>query len=111
MILVDDGLATAARRGRQSRRSADEAPAASSCAVPVGARDGLAEIEAVADEVIALESPDWLGSIGEFYEDFGQTSDEDVVAMLAAAPGGASRGSAASRRELNPPGRPRASRF
>jgi putative phosphoribosyl transferase len=36
----------------------------------------------VADEVVVVDTPPWFFSIGEFYQDFAQTSDEEVVSLL-----------------------------
>jgi putative phosphoribosyl transferase len=82
VILVDDGLATGstaraaidALRRRGARRVV--------LAVPVAPPDTIRELEGVADEVLALESPEWFAAIGEAYDDFGQTSDAEVAAIL-----------------------------
>jgi len=57
-------------------------------AVPVGAPDSLARIAEVADAVVCPHRPRALSSVGEWYRDFSQTTDEQVRAALAA---GASR--------------------
>jgi predicted phosphoribosyltransferase len=54
-------------------------------AIPVAPEDSVAPMRAEADEVIVLETPPWFLAIGEAYEDFGQTSDEEVVALLEQA--------------------------
>ena len=53
--------------------------------MPVIAAQAVADLRAVADEVVALEEPMWLGAIGEWYEDFRQTSDAEVIELLHAA--------------------------
>jgi putative phosphoribosyl transferase len=82
VILVDDGLATgytaraaieAIRRGGARRVI---------LAVPVAPDDGVAAMRDVADEVVVVDTPPWFFSIGEFYQDFAQTSDEEVVSLL-----------------------------
>lgn len=82
VILVDDGLATGytaraaieAIRRRGARRVI--------VAVPVAPADIVATLGRVVDEVVVLQTPPWLLSIGEHYEDFTQTSDDEVMACL-----------------------------
>ena len=85
VILVDDGLATGytARAAivQMRRRGASRIV----LAVPVAPEDSVATMGHVADEVVALQAPSWFFSIGEHYEDFGQTSDDEVVACLQRA--------------------------
>jgi putative phosphoribosyl transferase len=84
-VLVDDGLATGATmaaavswaRGRGARRVI--------VAVPVGAPATVDVIEPLADGLVCLETPDALGSVGEWYDDFGQVADDRVVELLADA--------------------------
>ena len=85
VIVVDDGLATgytaraaiAALRHQGARRIA--------LAVPVASPATIAEMGAIADEVVALLAPESLVAIGLFYDDFRQTTDDEVVALLAGA--------------------------
>jgi putative phosphoribosyl transferase len=85
VILVDDGLATGytaraaieALRRRGARRVI--------LAVPVAPERSIATMSTVADEVVALWRPPWFLSIGEHYEDFGQTSDGEVLRLLRQA--------------------------
>jgi predicted phosphoribosyltransferase len=60
-------------------------------AVPVGARDTCEELAAIADEVVCAEMPDRFGAVGAWYEDFNQTTDDEVRTALqeAAEPRGA----------------------
>jgi putative phosphoribosyl transferase len=85
VILVDDGLATGytARAAIEQirRRGASRVV----LAVPVAPEDSVAAMGRVADEFVALQTPTWFFSIGEHYEDFGQTSDDEVVACLQRA--------------------------
>jgi predicted phosphoribosyltransferase len=84
-ILIDDGLATGATmevavralRGLGATRIVVAVPVASS-----EARDRIAE---VADEVVCLETPRFFSAVGQWYRDFGQTSDEEVSELLAQA--------------------------
>lgn len=59
-------------------------PARLVCAVPVASRDGLEKVAPCADEVVCLATPDWFSAVGEFYEDFQQVDDDDVVELLRA---------------------------
>ncbi|WIM11924.1 phosphoribosyltransferase [Enhydrobacter sp.] len=84
-IVVDDGIATGAtmRAALQAVRSRE--PAGLVLAVPTAPPSTLDSLHGEADAVICLTSPDWFGSVGEFYDDFRQVSDQEVVDILAAA--------------------------
>lgn len=87
VVLVDDGIATGytvrtAISVLRERRAARVVLAA-----PVAAPETVAELEQVADDVVCLEMPRRLLAIGAHYEDFRQTSDEEVRALLGAAAG------------------------
>jgi len=82
VILVDDGLATGS-----SMRAAIAAlrrlqPAQIIVAVPVGAAETCAGLESLADEVVCLETPDPFHAVGLWYQDFTQTSDDEVRDLL-----------------------------
>ena len=62
-----------------------KSPAKIVVAVPVCPPETCGEIERAADEFVALLSPDWFRGVGQFYDDFGQTSDEEVRDLLARA--------------------------
>jgi putative phosphoribosyl transferase len=83
VIVVDDGVATGAtmRAGAQTLRALGAARIIA--AAPVGAADSVAALEEDADEVVVLETPAWFSAVGQWYEDFGQTTDEEVRALLA----------------------------
>jgi predicted phosphoribosyltransferase len=82
-ILVDDGLATGAsmRAAVQAARSLE--PARVLVAVPVGAPDSCHAIADVADEIVCLMQPESFDAVGLWYDDFSQTPDEEVRALLA----------------------------
>ena len=86
-LLVDDGLATgaSARAAVAVARSlgADRVVVA----VPVGAKDALAQLATEADEVVCPWQPADFGAVSRFYDDFGQVADAEVVALLAGATG------------------------
>ncbi len=54
-------------------------------AVPVGPPDGLRRLASVADDVVFLAAPEPFLAVGRFYENFDQTTDEEVVDLLAQA--------------------------
>jgi putative phosphoribosyl transferase len=85
VLLVDDGLATGvtARAALGELRAAG--PARLVFAAPVCARESRSTLcaETDADEVVCLLAPPELGAVGLWYRDFGQTSDEEVLAALA----------------------------
>lgn len=85
VILVDDGLATGASMLAAIAALREKSPAKIIVAVPVCPPETLGEIERVADETIALSTPNWFRGVGQFYDDFGQTSDEEVRVLLARA--------------------------
>lgn len=84
VIVVDDGLATGAtmKAAVQALRQAGAARVV--VAVPVGPPDTCAELRDLADEVICLQEPRMFSAVGQWYEDFGQTSDEEVTQILGA---------------------------
>ena len=55
------------------------------CAVPVAAAETLGKLKHYADEVVCLETPLGFHAVGQFYRDFRQVEDEEVVRLLAAA--------------------------
>jgi len=87
-IIVDDGIATGstARAACQVARALGAAVVV--LAVPVAPPSAERSLRGDADEMICLEMPDRFLAIGEWYEDFAQTSDEEVVALLRAAQAG-----------------------
>lgn len=85
VVLVDDGLATG-----NTMRAAVEAvraqrPARVIVAVPVSARASCERLAEVADEVVCGRTPDPFHAVGMWYEDFEQTSDAEVGALLSQA--------------------------
>jgi predicted phosphoribosyltransferase len=84
-IIVDDGLATGAT-ARASVAVARRLRAARVVvAVPVGAPDAVATLRGEADEVVCPLIPEGFGAVSRFYDRFPQTTDDEVVALLAAA--------------------------
>ena len=89
-IVVDDGIATGAtvRAALNALRTRD--PARILLAVPVAPPDTLADLGALADEVICLHAPDPFRAVSLHYRHFDQTDDETVAALLKAARNGES---------------------
>jgi predicted phosphoribosyltransferase len=85
VVVVDDGVATGAT-ARACLRAVKAAGATGVIlAVPVGAADSLADLEAEADAVVAVEEPAAFGAVGRHYRDFRQVSDEEAIAVLEGA--------------------------
>jgi len=85
VILVDDGLATGATMRAAVKALRQRGVAKIVVAVPVGPPDTCREIEQEADETICLSTPPFFQAVGQYYEDFSQTSDEDVRELLSQA--------------------------
>jgi putative phosphoribosyl transferase len=85
VILVDDGLATGATMRAAARAVRERKPARLVIAVPVAAESTYRKMRAEAEEVICGLLPDPFFGIGQFYDDFSQTSDEEVRGLLAQA--------------------------
>ncbi|HEU5247315.1 MAG TPA: phosphoribosyltransferase [Candidatus Udaeobacter sp.] len=84
-ILVDDGLATGATMRAAVKALRQRGAARIVVAVPVGPPDTCHEIEEQADETICLSTPEFFQAVGQYYEDFSQTTDEDVRELLGRA--------------------------
>ena len=87
-IVVDDGLATGGSMRAALRSVRRAAPARLVLAVPVAPPDTLARLAAEVDETICLETPELFGAVGYFYRDFTQTTDDEVIRLLAACQAG-----------------------
>jgi len=85
VILVDDGLATGATMRAAVKALRQRGAAKIVVAVPVGPPDTCREIEQEADETICLSTPPFFQAVGQYYEDFSQTSDADVRELLSQA--------------------------
>jgi predicted phosphoribosyltransferase len=83
VILIDDGLATGATMEAAIVALRAGQPARIIVAAPVGARDTCERLGRVADEVVCLAMPEPFRAVGLWYEDFAQTTDEEVQALLA----------------------------
>jgi predicted phosphoribosyltransferase len=84
-ILVDDGLATGATMEAAVRALQALGARRVVVAVPVASPEARDRIAAVADEVVCLAAPAFFSAVGQWYRDFGQTSDAEVRDLLAKA--------------------------
>jgi predicted phosphoribosyltransferase len=87
VILVDDGLATGSSMRAAVAALRQMGPDKIVVAVPVAAAETCAEFSREVDEVVCARTPEPFRAVGWWYEDFGQTSDEEVRDLLAAARG------------------------
>ena len=85
VIVVDDGLATGASMLAALRAIRQHSPANLIVAVPVASRSAVAVVEEVADSCVTLMIPEPLYGVGMYYDDFSQTSDNEVLALLELA--------------------------
>lgn len=81
-LLVDDGVATGATALAAVRAARALGAAEVIVAAPVGAPDAVARLVEAADSVVVLEAPESFWSVGEWYRDFRQTGDAEVVEAL-----------------------------
>jgi predicted phosphoribosyltransferase len=85
VILVDDGLATGATMRAAVAALRQREVAKIVVAVPVGPPETCREFKEEADEVICATAPEFFQAVGQYYEDFSQTSDEEVRELLTRA--------------------------
>ena len=85
VVLVDDGLATGASMRAAVTAARQANPQRIVVAVPVASPSAVADLEALADEVVCVSTPPDFMAVGSWYEDFAQTSDDEVRDLLAAA--------------------------
>lgn len=84
VIVVDDGLATGATMIAALHALRARNPKKLICAVPVAPPDTLKKVETYADEVVCLYAPELFYAVGQFYTDFQQVSDREVIGLLKA---------------------------
>jgi putative phosphoribosyl transferase len=84
-LIVDDGIATGSTVRAACRVARAQGAARVVVATPVAPPDTVASLQDVADEVITLNAPQPFFAIGQFYEDFAQTTDDEVMQLLAAS--------------------------
>lgn len=82
VIVVDNGIATGSTMIAALRTLRRRKPAKLIAAFAVAPRSTAMRIRAEADEVVCLAEPEEFYAVGQFFEDFAQVSDEEVVAIL-----------------------------
>jgi putative phosphoribosyl transferase len=102
-IVVDDGLATGSTMEAAVAALRALGPASIIVAVPVGARESCQRLKQSADRIVCLETPVPFNAVGEWYDDFVQTTDEEVRQLLAATPRVAAPTTGSGRPEREPP--------
>lgn len=87
VILIDDGLATGATMRAAARALRQREPARLIVAVPVASEETCRQFQSrgEADEIVCAATPEPFLAVGTWYEDFGQTTDEEVRDLLARA--------------------------
>ncbi|MEU6756314.1 phosphoribosyltransferase family protein [Streptomyces sp. NPDC046685] len=94
VILVDDGIATGSTAAAACEVVRAQGAGRVVLAVPVAPPDAIAWLATEADEVVCLSTPRAFRAVGEWYADFSQTPDEEVVDLLARAAAAPSQSSA-----------------
>ena len=82
VIVVDDGIATGSSMYLAAKALKEEGAREVIIAAPVAPADAVNELEQIADRVVVLETPDDFMAVGQFYTDFHQLSDEEVIEWL-----------------------------
>jgi putative phosphoribosyl transferase len=85
VIVIDDGLATGATMIAALHALKAKQPKELICAVPVAPPDTIEKVSAKADRVVCLSAPMNFGAVAQFYMDFPQVSDDEVIAALSAS--------------------------
>lgn len=85
VILVDDGLATGSTMRAAVAALREQQPASLVVAVPISAPETCAAFREIVDEIICVMTPEPFGAVGLWYEDFAQTTDEEVRTLLRQA--------------------------
>ncbi len=86
VVVVDDGLATGSTMIAALHAIRAKKPQKLICAVPVAPPDTLEKVAPLADEMVCLYAPEMFYAVGQFYMDFPQISDEQVMELLAQTP-------------------------
>ena len=93
VIVVDDGLATGSTMIAALHALRARGPEELVCAVPVAPEETLAKVARFADRVVCLRTPQDFYAVGQFYRDFPQVDDDEVIAILSRRPRAADPGS------------------
>jgi putative phosphoribosyl transferase len=85
VIVVDDGIATGATVKAALRGVRQSEPRRLILAVPVAPPETIEKLARECDEIVCLSAPEWFKAVGSHYADFTQTTDEEVMTLLAEA--------------------------
>lgn len=83
VILVDDGLATGATTEAAVRSARQQGAKTVTVAIPVASQNGFERLAKISDQVVALVVDSAFEAVGQYYCTFSQTSDEEVMQILA----------------------------
>jgi|YelNatPaOPRAMG01_1025707.scaffolds.fasta_scaffold81264_2 putative phosphoribosyl transferase len=82
VIVVDDGIATGSTMKAALLSVKNQGAKSVTVAIPVGPPQTIEELKRQADRVVCLYTPEYFQAIGQFYDDFSQTGDEEVIELL-----------------------------
>ncbi|MBH1937521.1 phosphoribosyltransferase [Streptomyces sp. AV19] len=82
VIVVDDGIATGSTASAACKVARAQGADRVVLAVPVASPDAVEALRSEADELVYLDAPPLFSAVGEWYRDFSQTEDDEVVALL-----------------------------
>lgn len=85
VLVVDDGIATGYTMMAALESVRKNGAAKVVCVVPVSSPNVVSKLEDLSDEVVCLSTPSYFGAVGEFYRNFDQVSDEEVIDCLKKA--------------------------
>jgi len=85
VVLVDDGIATGGTARAALRALRQRGAARVVLAVPVAAAESVAGLRQEADDIVCLLAPERMNAVGNFYDDFSPTADQEVTDLLEAA--------------------------
>lgn len=84
VIVVDDGLATGATMMSALKATRQQQPARLICAIPVASPEALQKVKPLSDETVCLAAPEDFVAVAQFYSQFPQVEDAQVIAFLQA---------------------------
>ena len=82
VVIVDDGIATGSTMKAALASVKNRGASTVTVAVPVGPPSTIKELKKQAARVVCLYTPEYFQAIGQFYTDFNQTTDEEVIQLL-----------------------------
>ncbi len=82
VIVVDDGIATGSTVKAALLSVKNKGATTITVAIPVGPPSTIKELEKRANKVVCLYMPEYFQAIGQFYDDFSQTTDDEVIGLL-----------------------------